>query len=150
MRFSSRRSCAFTLIEVLVVVAIIALLVAILLPALKKAQKLGGRAASVGFDWPDTGGVRAKIEEEMTELAAAEGAGSMADIEEEVGDLLFSAVNLARHLRVDPEHALSQANRKFERRFRTMEKTAAAAGENLSDLDIAGLERRWQAAKQDG
>jgi MazG family protein len=119
------------------------------LPALKKAQKLGGRAASVGFDWPDTVGVRAKIEEEMTELAAAERAGSMAGIEEEMGDLLFSVVNLARHLEIDPEHALSQANRKFERRFRCMEKVADAAGEDLSDMDIASLEARWQAAKQD-
>ena len=124
--------------------------VAAALPALKKAQKLGSRAASVGFDWPDSRGVRAKIDEEMHELVAAERGGSMACVEEEIGDLLFSVVNLARHLSVDPEHALSQANRKFERRFRRMEKAADAADEKLSDLDIAALEARWQAAKRDG
>lgn len=124
--------------------------VAAALPALKKAQKLGERAASAGFDWPDTQGVRAKIDEEMQELAAAERAGSMAGIEEEMGDLLFSLVNLARHLSVDPEHALAQANRKFEQRFRRMESAVFDDGIQLADLDIEALETRWQIAKRGG
>ena len=120
------------------------------LPALKRAQKLGGRAAAVGFDWPDVSGVRAKVDEELTELGAAEQAGSAAEVEEEIGDLLFTVANLARHLGVDPEHALSQANRKFERRFRHMEAAAAVDGEKLPDMEIEALEQRWQVAKQDG
>jgi ATP diphosphatase len=118
------------------------------LPALKRAQKLGKRAATVGFDWPDTQGVRAKIAEELAELSAAECSGRRNHIEEEVGDLLFSVVNLARHLKVDPEHALRAANRKFETRFRRLEATASEAGERLSSLDIDALEARWQAAKR--
>ena len=118
------------------------------LPALKRAQKLGKRAASVGFDWPDSQGVRAKIDEELAELSAAECGGKQGDIEEEMGDLLFAIVNLARHLRIDPEHALRAANRKFEDRFRHMESAALDEGIKLSDLDIEALESRWQDAKR--
>lgn len=123
--------------------------VAAALPALKRAQKLGKRAASVGFDWPETSGVRQKINEELAEVSAAECAGKQDDIEEEIGDLLFAVVNLARHLGVDPEQALTAGNRKFETRFRRMEAAANVAGENLADLDIEALEARWQAAKSD-
>jgi len=118
------------------------------LPALKRAQKLGNRAASVGFDWPDTQGVRSKISEELAELSAAECSGKQADIEEELGDLLFVVVNLARHLQVDPEKALTEANRKFERRFRHVEKSVKSDGALLSDYGIDELESRWQAAKK--
>lgn len=114
------------------------------LPALKRAQKLGKRAASVGFDWQDRNGVRDKIKEELDELEAATEDGDPAAIEEELGDLLFSLVNLARHLGIDPEHALSRANGKFERRFREMERTATG---ELSALDLDELESAWQAAK---
>ncbi len=118
------------------------------LPALKRAQKLGKRAASVGFDWPDAHGVRCKISEEMAEVSAAECTGIRADVEEEMGDLLFAVVNLARHLNVDPEKALTAANRKFECRFRHME--AASRRDNLkfADQDLEALEERWREAKK--
>ena len=122
--------------------------VAAALPALKRAQKLGKRASSVGFDWPDATGVRAKIREELEELSAAECNGRQSEISEELGDLLFAVVNLARHLDVDAEEALVQANRKFESRFRAMETAARDDGTNLSDLNIDGLEERWRAAKK--
>jgi len=119
------------------------------LPALKRAQKLGSRAASTGFDWPDTQGVRSKISEEMAEVSAAECSGRQKDIEEELGDLLFAVVNLARHLKVDPENALTLANRKFEKRFRHMEKAVHGEGRTLSNLNLNALESRWQDAKKD-
>jgi MazG family protein len=122
--------------------------VAIALPALKRAEKLGKRAASVGFDWPEVAGVRAKIDEELRELDAATDSNAASGIEEELGDLLFTVANLARRYRIDPEHALSRANQKFERRFRSMESAAAAADESLESLDIEALESRWQAAKR--
>lgn len=118
------------------------------LPALKRAQKLSKRAASVGFDWPDGQGVRAKINEELAELSAAECSGSQRDIEDELGDLLFTVVNLARHLKVDPEQALTRANRKFEARFRAMELAAKTRDEDLAGLDLETLEMRWQEAKK--
>jgi MazG family protein len=118
------------------------------LPALKRAQKLGTRAAGIGFDWPDTDGVRAKIDEELAELRDAESTGIAARIAEEFGDLLFSVVNLARHLDVDAEQALRDANRKFEHRFRRMEQLVAASGEQLSTLDTVTMERHWQRAKE--
>jgi ATP diphosphatase len=122
--------------------------VALALPALKRAQKLGNRASTVGFDWPDTQGVRAKISEELAELSAAECSGKHQDVEEELGDLLFAVVNLARHLKVDPEQALTVANRKFEKRFRSMEADAKVANLKLSKLDIDALEALWQEAKK--
>lgn len=118
------------------------------LPALKRAEKLGQRAASVGFDWPDAQGTRAKISEELAELSAAECAGNKAAVEEELGDVLFSVVNLARHLQVDPEHALASASRKFETRFRRMEADATRSGVDLHGLGIDALESRWQEAKK--
>lgn len=117
-------------------------------PALKRAQKLGERAASVGFDWPDPSGVRDKIHEELDEVAEAVGSRDQGHIEEEIGDLLYSVVNLARHLDVDPEQALSRANRKFERRFRLMETLVADDGQALRDMDLEALERAWRRAKQ--
>lgn len=119
--------------------------VAVALPALKRAQKLGKRASVTGFDWPDTRGVRAKIAEELAELSAAEASGNKDDIQEEFGDVLFSMVNLARKLEIDPEAALAAANRKFERRFRYLEDQA---GEPLSALDLDEMEAIWQASKQ--
>ena len=118
------------------------------LPALKRAQKLGKRAARVGFDWPDREGVKDKIHEEFDELEAAAGSGNDAHIEEELGDLLFAVVNLARHLDVDAEKALTGASRKFERRFRQMEAGIREAGEEMRELDIENLERYWQKAKK--
>jgi ATP diphosphatase len=118
------------------------------LPALKRAQKLGKRAGRVGFDWPDRKGVRAKITEELHELEAAVGTRNEADIEEEFGDLLFAVVNLARHLDVDPEKALTSANYKFERRFRDMEDAVISRGKSLREDSLESLDKEWRAAKK--
>ena len=117
------------------------------LPALKRAQKLGKRAASAGFDWPDLAGVRAKVGEEIGELDAELAGDGGERIEEELGDVMFALVNLARHLGIDSEHALERANRKFESRFRAMEKDIEARGQDLSNLSIDELEEAWQSAK---
>ena len=115
------------------------------LPALLRAEKLQKRAARTGFDWPDTQGVTDKIREELDEVAEATDYGHQ---EEEVGDLLFAVVNLARHLKINPETALRQANTKFERRFRAMEEVAAARGEAFASLDLDAMEELWQAVKK--
>jgi ATP diphosphatase len=112
------------------------------LPALLRAQKLQSRAARVGFDWPDVSGPRAKIDEELAEIEAAEPAQRA----EEVGDLLFAVVNYARHLGIDAEEALRAANGKFERRFAAME---LAAGPTFAALDLNAKEALWQSAKSD-
>jgi len=122
--------------------------VALALPALKRSQKLGKRSARVGFDWPGPAGARDKIAEELAEVDEACAAASHNAVSEEIGDLLFAVVNLARHLEVDAEQALSDANRKFESRFRHMEAAILAAGERFDELDIAALELRWQSAKK--
>ena len=118
------------------------------LPALKRAQKLGKRAAGVGFDWPDRVGVREKIAEELEELEEAVGSRDPALVEEEFGDLLFAVVNLARHLDVDAEKALMGANRKFELRFAEMEKAISDSGQRFSDHNLESLDREWRAAKR--
>ena len=115
--------------------------VALGLPALLRADKLQKRAARVGFDWPDPSGARAKIDEELQEVAEA----SDVEREEEIGDLLFAVVNWARHLGVDAEAALRSANAKFERRFRDMERRA---GDAFPELDLCAKEKLWQAAKR--
>jgi ATP diphosphatase len=117
--------------------------VAVALPALKRAEKLQKRAARVGFDWPDANGPRAKIEEELAEIDAA---ASDAERAAELGDLLFSVVNYARHLGVDPETALREANQRFETRFRKVEEIAHKP---LKDMDIEALEALWQQAKRE-
>lgn len=118
------------------------------LPALMRAQKLGKRASRVGFDWPDRAGVLAKIQEELDELEEAVGTRDAASVEEEFGDLLFAIANLARHLDVDPETALTSANYKFERRFRDMEREIEFSGTRFRDLSIESLDRLWRAAKR--
>ena len=122
--------------------------VAIALPALKRAEKIGGRASRVGFDWPNREGVRAKIHEELEELEEAVGSRSAEQVEEEFGDLLFAVVNLARHLEIDPENALSGANNKFERRFRDMESAIIKTGGRLDALSLETLDKEWRAAKR--
>ena len=117
------------------------------LPALKRAQKLGKRAARVGFDWPDTAGVSEKIHEELEELDAAVGTRDAERIEEELGDVLFAVVNLARHLDVDAEKALSGTNLKFERRFRAMEADLGAAELDIRKLTLEELDQCWRKAK---
>ena len=116
--------------------------VALALPALLRAQKIQKRAARVGFDWPDASGAKAKIIEELDE---AEAATSAADVEDEVGDLLFAVVNYARHRGVDPETALRGATAKFERRFRHMEKHS---DQPLGSLTLESLEELWATAKR--
>jgi ATP diphosphatase len=118
------------------------------LPALKKAQKLGKRAATVGFDWPDIAGVRDKIREEFEELDDAAARSDETEIREEFGDLLFALVNLARHMDVDPEQALAAANRKFERRFRAMEQSLTVSGVPLAERSLEELEQAWNAVKR--
>src|SRR3954471_19924189 len=117
--------------------------VALALPALKRAEKLQRRAARVGFDWPDARGPRAKIDEELGELAAA---ANETERVHELGDLLFSVVNYARHLGIDPEAALGAANERFERRFRKVEEIA---DKPLIDMNIDALETLWQRAKRE-
>ena len=117
--------------------------VALALPALLRAQKIQKRAARIGFDWPDTQGPKAKIAEELQELEQA-----VTDDHrfEEMGDLLFAAVNLSRHYGIDAELALGAATRKFEKRFRKMED---AAGESFKELSLDEKEELWLIAKQD-
>lgn len=117
------------------------------LPALMAACKLQRRAAAVGFDWPEAAGPRAKIVEELAEvdLAAREGGGQVA---EELGDLLFAVVNLARHLDVEPEQALRFANRKFIRRFRYVEARLLDLGRRPEEVTLAELDALWDEAKR--
>ncbi len=116
------------------------------MPALTRAQKLGRRAAGAGFDWNDAGGVMDKLEEELAELREAQrGRG---EVEEELGDLLFTIVNLCRHEGVDAEGALRRANAKFESRFRALEGRVADSGRSLAEMDIEALEYLWQAVKE--
>ena len=120
------------------------------LPALTRAMKLQKRAARVGFDWPEASQVLDKIDEEVGELRAELAGGGAPDrLEDEVGDLLFALVNLARHLSIDPEGALRRTNRKFERRFRWIEDRLAEVGRPFSDVDLEMLETLWQCAKED-
>lgn len=118
------------------------------LPALSRAAKLSKRAARSGFDWPDTRGVIAKLREELDEVEAALAEGDTAHAAEEVGDLLFAAVNLARTLGADPERCLRGTNAKFECRFRRVEAALAEEGVALSDAGLERMERHWQAAKR--
>ena len=118
------------------------------LPALKRAEKLGARASTVGFDWPDRKGVRDKIREELDELEQAVGSREPEAIEEEFGDLLFAVVNLARHLQIDPEKALTAGNYKFERRFRDMEIAIADSGKTFKEHSLESFDQEWRAAKK--
>ena len=114
--------------------------VALALPALERAAKLQRRAARIGFDWPDNSGPRAKIDEELAELDAESDHARML---EELGDLLFAVVNLARHLNIEPEAALREANAKFEQRFRAIEQAPGFA-----DMSLHEREELWAAAKK--
>ncbi len=122
--------------------------IALALPALKRAQKLGKRAATVGFDWPDAEGPTDKIREELDEVTEAARDADPAAVAEEIGDLLFAVANLARHHKVDPEAALSAANLKFERRFRALEARVRDEGERIEDLSLDELESVWQSVKE--
>ncbi len=118
------------------------------LPALTRSLKLQRRAARVGFDWPAALQVLDKIDEEVIELRAEIANNATSErVADELGDLLFALVNLARHLEVDPESALRHANAKFERRFRAVEARFDALGQELSETSLEDLEAAWQAVK---
>ncbi|MEI7949599.1 MAG: nucleoside triphosphate pyrophosphohydrolase [Gammaproteobacteria bacterium] len=119
------------------------------LPAVARATKLQKRAAAVGFDWHEPGAVIDKVGEELTELGAAMQAQSREQVAEEFGDLLFSMVNLGRHLHVDPEQALRRASHKFEQRFRKMEIMIRAEGVNIAHLTLEQLESFWLRVKSE-
>ena len=120
--------------------------VPIALPALTRALKLQAKASQVGFDWNDPRAVLRKIREEADEIEAALDADG-ADAAAEVGDLLFAVVNLARHLHADPEAVLRQTNRKFERRFSSIERALSAQGKAPQDATLADMDALWEEAK---
>jgi ATP diphosphatase len=117
------------------------------LPALTRSTKLGKRAARAGFDWPDTRGVIDKVDEEWAELRSAIESGQAAAMQEELGDLLQALTSLGRHLKVDSETALRQANSKFETRIGRMEAHLLQQGQEFKDLSLDELEALWQALK---
>jgi ATP diphosphatase len=119
------------------------------LPALTRARKLGARAAQAGFDWPDAAGPRAKVDEELAELDAARNSSDPAAREAELGDLLFSVVNLARHFEVDPESALRRANERFARRYRHVERELDRLGQRPGSATPELLDRLWASAKSE-
>ena len=119
------------------------------LPALMRAEKLQKRAARVGFDWPEAESVIDKIAEEARELKDAAADAGSDQVEEEFGDLLFAAANLARHLGVDPETALRRANAKFARRFARIEEMLAETGRSPADSTLEEMDAMWNRAKQE-
>jgi ATP diphosphatase len=117
-------------------------------PALNIAYKIGKRARSVGFDWSNVGGVIDKIEEEIEELKVAINSGNQSNIEEEAGDLLFSIVSLSRHTSIDPESALRKANKKFDQRFRSMERVLKESNREFSHMTERELDKLWENIKE--
>jgi ATP diphosphatase len=118
------------------------------LPALMRATKLGKRAATVGFDWPDAEGPRAKVLEELAEVEAARNGAAGSTVEDELGDLLLAVTSYARHLKVDPETALRRASNRFEQRFMAMESLARARALDIEKLGPAELDGLWEAVKK--
>jgi MazG family protein len=117
------------------------------LPALLRAQRVQSKAARVNFDWPDAGAAWAKVEEETREAAAALTEGQRERLQEELGDVLFSVVNVARLSAIDAEDALQRAIEKFRRRFTTMESELIARGTSVASVSSEELERSWEAVK---
>ena len=122
--------------------------VALALPALARAEKVSRRAASHGFDWDNAAQVIDKVREETDEVAEALERGEPGALAEEIGDLLFSVANLARHAGIDPETALRDGTAKFERRFRAMAGELRAEGGELGRSDLAAMEAAWQVVKR--
>lgn len=120
------------------------------LPGLTRAAKLQKRAASVGFDWTETESVLDKMEEELAELREAIKAGKQAEIADEMGDMLFAQVNLARHLGVNPEEAVRGTNQKFERRFGFVEAQVESSGKPWDEFTLDELDQYWDQAKAKG
>ena len=122
------------------------------LPALVKAMRLQEKSKQVGFEWENAGQVWEKVEEEANELKAEvnamdAGKGSVEKMEEEMGDLLFSMVNYARFLNIDPDQALARTNKKFIKRFQAMEEVVAAKGKQMTDLNLAEMDAIWNTVK---
>lgn len=117
------------------------------LPAIDRAKKIQKRASSVGFDWQSSGPVLGKLREEILELATEMERGDKAAMTDELGDVLFSCINLARHLGIEPEAALRGSNAKFERRFRALEQETVERGQHLTDLSLEQMDALWDAAK---
>jgi len=120
------------------------------LPPLLMAYRLQERAAGVGFDWPDARGPLDKVKEEIGELERATGDGQRETIEDEIGDLLFAVVNLARKLEVDPRAALEKANDKFQRRFEAVERLAEQRGLEIGKASLEELDKLWDEVKSQG
>ena len=118
------------------------------LPALMRSEKIQAKAAKVGFDWDDVSGAFQKVGEETAELKEAYSAGDGSSMKEELGDLLFAAVNVARFLDIDPEEALNAASEKFMQRFGYVEETALAKGRKLTDMTLAEMDELWEEAKK--
>ena len=118
------------------------------LPALVEAEKIAKKAAGEGFDWPSIDGALEKLKEEADELAEARSSGNQDHIEHELGDVLFTIVNIARFLKVDPEQALRKANRRFRSRFSEVETAVAETNTAMKDMPLDTLEEFWQKAKQ--
>lgn len=119
------------------------------LPSLWRAEKIQHKAAKQGFDWPEVSGAMAKLREEVDELQQGVDAADLPNIEEELGDVMFSAVNVARFYKIDPEAAMQKACEKFIRRFRYLEEGAAAKGRPLSDLSLGEMEDIYQMARHE-
>ena len=117
------------------------------LPALIECEKIQDRAAQHGFDWPEVSPVFDKVLEELQEVKDALESGDQAHIQEEIGDLLLVTVNLARHLKVNPEIALKESTKKFSKRFHYIEQQVAASGRHLRDCELMELDAFWHEAK---
>ncbi len=117
------------------------------LPALVKANRIQDKVAGVGFDWEDPADVLNKVSEELEEMEAEVQSGNITAVEEEFGDVLFSLVNYARFLKINPENALEKTNKKFIKRFQYLENKAKESGKNLRDMTLAEMEEFWQEAK---
>lgn len=118
------------------------------LPALLKAERVQSKVARVGFDWPDVDGVTTKLDEEWSEFKQAMASHDAANQKEEIGDVLFTLVNLCRRIGVDPEEALQGATAKFTQRFQAMERSIRDSGRTLDSLTTEAWELAWQAAKK--
>jgi len=117
------------------------------LPALHVARLISAKAAGAGFDWPDLQGIEAKLNEEVEELNEAVFEGASDKIQEEIGDILFTAVNIARSQGIDPESALTRANRKFKRRFQALERHFRESNQSMNDASLEELESVWVEIK---
>ncbi|GAC1656624.1 MAG: nucleoside triphosphate pyrophosphohydrolase [Acidobacteriaceae bacterium] len=118
------------------------------MPALQEAEKINRKAAKTGFDWENVDGIVQKLKEEADELAEELQAGDRERLEDEIGDLFFTVVNLARYLKVDPESALRRSNAKFRRRFGELERGAWDAGKEVGDLSLGEMDAIWKQVKQ--